>query len=208
MKRREWFIGTGTVFIGFISGCVASFENDGEKGKINQNNGKEDKSTSKKNQSQEQELGLTRSPDGDGEITVRLELTTGFNAPNEYEVTLNLSHIKLTTAGEETEVLYEIDKTIKLTKASGEYPRFEDTLVDKEEIPVATYDYLQLFGTITSFSTSGKGEVTLSSEDHIEWEIGTVFEEKDHKEHILEIALYEAEQGYEVTAAGVKTLTW
>lgn len=151
---------------------------------------------------------FVRHPEGEAEITIKIEHVRGFNGPDEYEITLELSHVDLQQAGEEGGVRYDVDETLELRKEPGEYPDFERILVDQREIPVATYDYYRFYGSVTAHSMAEDVEVVLSEKQYIERAVGAVFEPGDHKEHSVQLAVNEAGDGYEVTDVGMVTLTW
>ena len=161
-----------------------------------------------RNRTTEEAPEFVRNPEGEAEITIKIEHVRGFDGPDEYEVTVELSHVDLHQAGNEGGVRYDVEETLELQKEPGEYPDFERTLVDQREIPVATYDYYRFYGSVTAHSMAEDVAVFLSDKEYIERAVGTVFEVDDHKEHSLQLAVNEADDGYEVTDVGMVTLTW
>lgn len=229
MKRRTWLAGAGTVLSGALSGCVGSSENGsaaddseggGDEGAGDVNESAPDETTDGT------ESEMVENPDGDAETTVRLELGPGFAEPEAYEIVIDLSHVAITRANENGGVVYPVDRTLTLRKGAdsegaldSEYvlsgpggdesgTSSEYTLVDRADIPVATYEYLRIYGSVSSYSASSDGVVELSGGDLLQQTVGSVFEAGDRKEYVLGVAVRESDQGYEVTTNSLGTITW
>lgn len=222
MKRRHWITSASAVVIGSLSGCLGMLNNE----KIT-NESKTDSpdAGTTANQTDTDRSSFVRHPDGNAEMTFKVEHVPGFATPEQYKITVELSHVKLTHAGKEGGVIYNIDETITFRKRASEDSRTdytlsqgtnnadsysEDTvtLVEQKEIPVSSYEHLRLFGSVISASTSDEKTVRLVGQDLIEWDIGSVYEEGDHKEYIGTVRVNEVNQGYELSIGGMKTLTW
>ena len=221
MKRRQWLTGTSAFVLGSLSGYLGMLNTE----KVSN----EDKTASPDggttaNRTDADGTSFVRHPDGNAEISLALEHTSGFAAPEQYEFTVELSHVELTRAGKAGGVLYNIDETITFRKRPDEIgrndytlsretdeadsPEDKVTLVEQTEIPVTTYEYLRLFGSVIAASTSDDETVRLEGQDSIEWAIGSVYEEGDYKECIGTVGVDEADQGYELSTVSMQTRTW
>ena len=195
MRRRDWLAGIGVASLSAVSGCLESVpaggDDAGDRDDGNDRNGSE----------------FVAHPDGDAEVTVRVEQVSGFGEPEAYEIALEIASVELSRAGEEGGVRYDADETVALQNEPGAFPDLEATLVERTEIPVGTYDYFRFYGSVVDVS-GADGDVGLSDGDRIERAVGAVFEVDDHKEHVLQLAVHERDGGYELTDAGMKTVTW
>lgn len=221
MRRRTWLVGSGSALVGSLSGCLGPLEDAGR-------DDGEDDSSDANGPGNGSESEYVREPDGEADLTVALELASGFGEPDEYELTLDLSRVALTRAGQDGGVAYPVGEVLEVRKTAGsdDYSRptyeltgrdgrgsesdreSEYTLVSQEPIPVDTYDDLRFYGSVTANTISGDDEVTLSGADRIERSVGAVFEEGDHTEYTVHVGLNEADQGYELTDNGETVVDW
>lgn len=222
MQRRAYLLATGTALCGPVAGCVAPGSDDD--GVRDDDTGGDDADGSAAAGSE-----FVRDPEGDAEITVRLDLTPGFGEPETFTVELELDRVEVSRPDEDPGAEYGIERTVellneptddvltsdyKLTDPSGDGDEDEfgytpgTTLVDEAEIAVGTYDYLRIHGSVRSVELPDGEDVALPEAGALEWTLGSVFESGDHREHTLTVAVSEGDDGYELTSSGMSTVSW